>query len=447
MLSSSSCILAIGWGSCPVATGGACVLLILSDLHLADTAERRTFDVAALCDAVEECAQRASRLPDQELRVLLLGDIFEILKSQVWIDSGLRPWEIPAKATSQMHEAAVESIFERIEACNAEFFERWDKLTNEFPGLHAVYVPGNHDWPLNHSVGLSARRRLVKALKLQTHDPADPFQPSYLDGSYGILATHGHEHDLFNRTEPGRVAFGDAVIIEVLLTLPVLVAKRLQGVEPSDPRLVFLHELDNVRPQSGAAMAAWLLQGAARLEKEIPGGRAAVEQAVSDVVARMRALRRARNTTGAWQRGDKWISALAAAGGLASRWGLVLSRLGRRDPGIESESYLQAAATSLASTDAAEGGAPIEFYVCGHTHIPEHVAVGHRSVGGVGAPMFLNTGTWRRVQRYVPVKGSAPKFVTYDEECFVVVHSHREREVGTPSYEFRRTARCYPSGG
>lgn len=374
--------------------------------------------------------------------MLLLGDIFEILKSQVWVDRGLRPWE----KTTPEHEAAVEFIFGRVEQCNQQFFQRWDQLTTRFPKLNAVYVPGNHDWPLNHRMGLSARRRMVAALRL-AHDPNRSFDPSYQDESYGVLATHGHEHDPFNRTEAGKISFGDAVIIEVLLRLPELVAHQMPELGSADPRLQFLHELDNVRPQSGAAMAAWLKQGAARLQEQVGSGRAAVEQAVSEVVKRMRELRRSRNTTGAWRSGDRWLSALAATGGLASRMGLLLNFLGGRDPGDESDSYLGHAEKSLASIDVDGVAHQIEFYICGHTHLPEHLAVGQRASGERDSTIFLNTGTWRRVQRYVPVMGSAPKFVTYDEECFVLVFNKQEREAGTPSYEFRRVARRYPSDG
>jgi UDP-2,3-diacylglucosamine pyrophosphatase LpxH len=417
--------------------------LVLSDLHFADTVERRTIDARALCNVVEDCAERAQGLPGKSLQVLLLGDIFEILKSQVWLDAGIRPWQAPPLAASQDFEIAVENIFDRIVRCNTDFFERWKQLTERLPGLSAVYVPGNHDWPLNHAMGLAARRKLVNVLQLK-HDPKDPFPVSFLDHDHGVLATHGHEHDIFNRTQPGKIAFGDAVVIEVLLTLPALVAKHLSGVSPSDPSLEFLHELDNVRPQSGTAMAAWIMQGAKRLEAEFPDARHAVEQAVAEVVSRMRVLRRSRNTTGAWRRGDKWVSALAGAGTIATKLGWLLHRLGRGGPGNESESYVRAAAGSLASIDSA-GGAPIEFYICGHTHLPEHVAVGQRvGTGEAAVPMFLNTGTWRRVQRYVHTDRSAPRFVTYDEECFVVVHSHSERTSGKPSYEFRRVARRYP---
>ena len=422
------------------------MLLVLSDLHLADTSARRTIDVEALCRTIEECAVRADELPGPGLRVLLLGDIFEVLKSQVWIDRGLRPWEASPDGTNRQHEAAVDSIFERIERCNATFFERWDELTRRFPRLHAVYVPGNHDWPLNHPIGQSARRRLVAALKLE-HEPNDLFEATYQDDDHGVLASHGHEHDVFNRTEPGKVAFGDAVIIEVLLMLPTLVAKRMPGLNANDPKLEFLHELDNVRPQSPAAMAVWLMQGSAHLQEQLGSGRTAVEQAVSEVVKRMRELRRARNVTSAWRNSDRWLSALAAAGGFFARLGLLVKVLGRRDAGDESGSYLRAAEKSLAAIDEGGPAERIEFYICGHTHLPEHVGVGNRAGGARVAPMFLNTGTWRRVHRYVPTRGTTPKFVTYDEECSVLVFNQQEREAGAPSYEFRRVARRYPTDG
>lgn len=249
--------------------GGNDLILIFSDLHFADTTQRRTVDSESLCDLIEQEAAAALKRGTDNLTVLLLGDIFEVLKSQLWIDRNARPWD----PVSPSHADVVTAIFERIESSNAKFFNGVASLKNRFPKLSFVYVPGNHDWPLNAEVGLAARGRLVELLKIDNHAVGSPFGLTYARSDHGLLASHGHEHDLANRTEPGRIALGDAVVIEVLLRLPELVAAEL-GWSPADSRLEYLHELDNVRPQSPAAMAAWLLGATRRLAVDVPAARA-----------------------------------------------------------------------------------------------------------------------------------------------------------------------------
>lgn len=412
------------------------MILVLSDLHLADTKERRTINIEALCDLIARTADHHLRADGDELNVLLLGDVFEILKSSVWIDRNLRPWD----THTADHHDAVTAIFERIKDANWPLFEKWSALTAAYPGLKCTYVPGNHDWPLNAPIGRAARRSMVELLRLQ-HDHEVEFPLVYLDVDHGLLATHGHEHDPFNRTEVGRIAFGDAVVIEVLLMLPRVAARELGGWSEFDPRLAFLHELDNVRPQSGTAMAAWIANGAKSLESEVEGAEKAIHRAVATVVAEMRTLRKRRQVTGAWKPGDKWVSALAKVTNVAIDRLRLVRWVAGRTPDGDMDSYTDAAKIALASVAGNPEGFSPEFFVCGHTHLPEHETVMQPDPGLEVPALYLNTGTWRRVQRHVADAKKRRVFSTHDEESYVVLYSKRERAAGAPRYEFRRIAR------
>lgn len=412
------------------------MILILSDLHLADTAERRTVDVIALCQMIANTAKEHFQTQDAELEILFLGDIFEVLKSSIWTDLNLRPWDVP----SSSHCDAVTAIFARIVACNSTFFRELDALAFKYPGLTCRYVPGNHDWPLNADIGRGARKLLVQSLKLN-HDPERAFSPVYLNSEHRLMASHGHEHDPFNRTEPGRIGFGDAMVIEVLLMLPKLVAARLGGLSEFDKRLAFLHELDNVRPQSGPAMASWLSRGAKLLEAEMPGAVVAVRESVARVINQMRTLRKRRNASGAWRRGNSWMGALAKISDIAATRVNIIDLVSRWTPGLESSTYSNAAEVGRSSIAHSQDRFKPDYVVCGHTHLPEHLALRHSSAEDLSPTLYLNTGTWRRVQRYAVDVEKQPYFVTYNEECYVVVHNQKERLAGAPGYEFRRVVR------
>lgn len=71
---------------------------------------------------------------------MLLGDIFELLKSETWLDTGLRPWEPLTKD----HLAAVNKIFNSICSANEDFFSGMRYIQTKYPNLQIAYIPGNH---------------------------------------------------------------------------------------------------------------------------------------------------------------------------------------------------------------------------------------------------------------------------------------------------------------
>jgi len=130
----------------------------------------------------------------ETLDIILLGDIFEILKSRKWLERSTRPWEVSTPA----HVDTVSSIFEEIVAVNARFFDDLDSLRREFPFVRVKYVIGNHDGPLTTAMGTHAAERLSKLLKSdwQTYES---IPRTLVDPDHRVIATHGHEHDPQNR--------------------------------------------------------------------------------------------------------------------------------------------------------------------------------------------------------------------------------------------------------
>src|SRR5205809_139195 len=72
--------------------------------------------------------------------------------------------------------------------------------------------------------------------------------------------SHSQECDSSNRSGARGGPFGDAIVVEVLVRLPLRMAEKLQ-MNLHDRELDFLFELDNVRPQTQGGLARWLESG------------------------------------------------------------------------------------------------------------------------------------------------------------------------------------------
>ncbi len=114
------------------------MLIFVSDLHLADTVERSTFDTWSFLQQLIRIMERALDTGVEKVTLVLLGDIFEILKSKKWIERQVRPWE----TVTQDHIDTVALIFDAIVASNPQFFAGLSKLAADYSFFRIEYVPG-----------------------------------------------------------------------------------------------------------------------------------------------------------------------------------------------------------------------------------------------------------------------------------------------------------------
>ncbi|HXT64150.1 MAG TPA: hypothetical protein VN696_14020 [Pyrinomonadaceae bacterium] len=412
------------------------MLTFVSDLHLADTNSRATIDVPYLIDQLRVLTTNAQKKKIQDLKIVLLGDIFEILKSKRWLDDEVRPWE----PCTTKHVTSVSSIFDSIIESNPLFFRGLQNLVTEFPFVRLHYVPGNHDLPLNTGMGVKARERLTSALPLQLSD-AQKFGNYLVDEAHGVIARHGHEWDSSNRYSNRLSAIGDAIVIDLLLRLPIIVSKSM-GIDVDDNRLAFLHELDNVRPQSPRVMAQWILKGLDNMSDCGPKGRKAIEGACHEVAIHLKkAIESTRFESievGAWWLG--FLTKLAPAilkhlGALTAARHLTMDDIEIVGP------YREYAVNDFELVSALDGD--FRYVICGHTHSPQLVPLD--LVGqDQRARLYLNTGTWRRVHRFASVASGANvngAFARWDEECLITIYNEGEQSLGLPAYEFSRITR------
>ncbi len=115
------------------------MIVLVSDLHLTDTNERSTINIPYFLQRIKALVKQAQDNGVERLTLVLLGDIFELLRSQEWIDHDVRPWE----TSTCQHIQTVYSIFESIVKSNYEFFEGLRNLAKTYPFFHIEYIPGH----------------------------------------------------------------------------------------------------------------------------------------------------------------------------------------------------------------------------------------------------------------------------------------------------------------
>ncbi len=231
------------------------MLVFLSDVHLTDGSSGETIKPAAFgifADQLRKLADTVS--PLTEVKLVLLGDIFDIIRSTQWLDNTVRPWDPP----SQAQEAVVNQILTAVLAQNQPSLAELGNLRNYFIGknipFEIEYIIGNHDWLINRYP--SCRNLAAGALGMPAAE-APPFQGELFDPDYKVFARHGDIYDKFNYTgNRNASSIGDAIVIELLNKYPQKVEAGLaeleaQGkvTEAERKRISdLLKELDNIRP-------------------------------------------------------------------------------------------------------------------------------------------------------------------------------------------------------
>lgn len=413
---------------------------MISDLHLSDDPARSTINVPRLLGSLTAIINEARRKGVREVTLVLLGDIFETLKSEVWVNRGLRPWEDCTDA----HVTAVADIVGRMINANDAFFEGLAQLLRAQDGpLRLVYIPGNHDRPLATPMGRKGREQLLAklpALRGQSQagaaQPSDSFPDSLVDEEHELIAQHGHEFDRANRYDHGLVAVGDAIVIEFVQRLPMRVRQRVRADGEGDG-LGFLDEMDNVRPHSLKVLMAWIdahLAGKEKMRSRVMGE---IEKALRETLDELLSL--------------KGKVAFGSFAGVERRAGLMLRVL----RGLHGYTGLRPLARLLPDDESSPPypdfvldklymsetlGSSFRYFVCGHTHQP---AAEPLDLGRVKNPVryYLNTGTWRRVHQVaggIMRTGKVKTFSTQEVGCVLSIYNRREQSLGHRPFELHR---------
>jgi len=256
------------------------MLVFMSDVHLTDGSSGETIKPTAFRVFAENFRKLVDSVsPLEEIRLVLLGDVFDIIRSTKWLSVSDRPWD----DTGPKQEAIVQQILNGILSNNKDSLTEFSKLREwakkrKIP-FDITYVIGNHDWLINRYP--ACRKAAAAALGIAG---SDPFPSQLFDPGYKVFARHGDVYDDFNYMgNRDASSIGDAIVIELLNKYPAQVMEGLGelvasgSVTQDEAKRITtqLKELDNIRPLPDAP--SWVLMVANKTENE--AARRLIEQA------------------------------------------------------------------------------------------------------------------------------------------------------------------------
>ena len=413
------------------------MLVLFSDIHLTDGTSGETINAEAFGQFADQVAALAARRGASQVRVVLLGDGLDLIRSTRWLAYAptCRPWS-PA---GEEQEAATLEILRSILVRNQQALE----LLRQVPGRVAKaggirpsrvrfdYVLGNHDWLINRYA--SCRSLVAKHLRLprlyaEHRFPVEFVSPPH---AYDVVARHGHEFDPqnYNAAEgPEASSLGDAVVVELVNRLPLVLAEELAGEPACGEMMRRLKEIDNVRPYSH--VPAWTLDA---LSKSVRNGRrlqAAARRAARRCVDDFRrnpAFGRMIRRHLRWYEQFAFRMFLAQVRrmqvGSLDLWTALVDRLVKAACIATNKPGSSYAGHALSERGA--DGTPPQFVVYGHTHHLESVPLGP-SVRGGSDRFYLNTGTWRPVWELARTADGSTHFASWKEMSYVVIYAAGE---------------------
>lgn len=362
--------------------------VFISDLHMTDTGAGGAVSdaqLAAFADRLQQMADKNAK----PIKLVLLGDIFDMLRSPLWAKlwqtkNGSAPWSAVSKNFKHLKNSPAENtaiqIANAISSRYTDFLAALAKLVSDGK-VETVYVPGNHDYMVQHSQDL--RQIMKKALVLQ-HDVSKPFKVTYSDKAAEVYATHGNSYDPVNyhRAVEGHWAMGDAVVLRIVNRFPDEVCTAL-GCSPEQEIGQLLQEIDNIEPLSDVPLyVRWLIDENLSLQNARNEVLKVWQQVVDDFLA-LKDFREAPYGAKAFQ-----MVRLAFSLSKTTRFGDLITSLAKKFPeaGID---YRQAAREELGKNPG------YRFLVFGHTHQPTLEPV--KPAPNDQVAFYVNTGCWRRV--------------------------------------------------
>jgi UDP-2,3-diacylglucosamine pyrophosphatase LpxH len=402
------------------------MLVFISDLHFTDTTLSATLNpnvFRIFCGLLQDIIERST---PENVKIVLLGDIFDLLRTDYWSKTSLKPWSKPDETdeNGKMLAQAAEEITRLITGNKANvegisYLKKFGKgIATKGIQFDVEYLPGNHDRLLN---------RFEPAVKVAADffgidiPPEGRFITERLWEDHRVYARHGDIYDPINYEGDSKSSIGDAVVIELLSRFSDEIKAEFAENDVSGI-LEEIGEIDNVRPLLD--IPAYVNgvcrkhggEGAARRVKKI-WDRLAGEFAKSSFIA-MRD-RRFRWDIVNTLKTALFLTRKFSNGHIAN----VLSNERLRDF-FSGDTFL--ARKASAEKPVKDGKA--DFVVYGHTH--KQAMVPLTGWDGAGTPkesFYFNTGTWRRVFQKAKQGRSKNDFARWNVMTFICIFKEGER--------------------
>lgn len=249
------------------------MLVIFSDIHITDESTAVNVVPEAYEILFEEIKDNANYKKAKEVRIVLLGDIIDLVRTDYWLKLPLneRPWNGSLDSYTGMNtNPAVEKHFKRLltDILETKSGISFIKMLNDIKKsvingpVIVTYVIGNHDRAFNNYDSL----KLLLTEKLNGIDKIE-FVNSYFGKEYTTLCRHGNEYDennygfslynvllkearkettkdKFNENVYKVITIGEVITCELMSGLIYRVQNKLNDKEFTK----LLMDLNNVRP-------------------------------------------------------------------------------------------------------------------------------------------------------------------------------------------------------
>jgi len=371
--------------------------IFMSDLHMTDSGGGGAVSETQLISFVERVRRFSEEDENHKVRLILVGDIFDLLRSDkwtaLWNERTSAPWSAMSKNFKHFDNsfALTESIEIMRKICGryAGFGKKVRELVGE-KKLETVYLPGNHDFMVQLS---SKLRELVVEFFGLAHDAKKPFKTTYANKSASVFAVHGNSFDPINwhRQPEGFWAMGDAVVLRIVNRFAEAACKRI-GCSIATELGQLLQEIDNIEPLVDIPIyVRWLTDE----NLTIKDSRDEVLATWREVVEDFLELKEFRDDRGYGDKAFKWLRR-AFELSITLGVGDLISKLSRLFPNAGTN-YQSAAETE------AKKNSGYRFVLFGHTHKPTMQPLTYAPEND--PHFYVNTGCWRRLVTRVTGQG------------------------------------------
>lgn len=438
------------------------MLVILSDLHLTDGTSCETLDPGAFrifCERLQDLAVRASWRSDGTynpipgIDILLLGDVFDIMRSSRWLMDGAKPWN---SQSSREFAERVNSIVSGILSRNVETASILRGLSqrqtiripagakNGKPAfendlqpvpVRLHYMVGDADWPL-HVTGPEmnhVRSAIVDTLGLANsasepfpHEPREDVSLNLMLRQHRVFARHGDVFDNLSFSgHRDRTSLNDLLLVEGLMPFRFELQHGLEDQLPASAQLG-IQELDHVRP---LVMAPLCLRQMMRVSCPVTSLQFEIKNCWDRAVDKLMPLVHQvdRYQSLGVRNLDALESLLKFREQEDDNWGTRIMDWLRLQSGGKSSSL-----SKFAMDEADFRNRRAKHIVFGHTHADETVPLDASFADGyVLSQLYFNSGTWRRV--YMPTRGNEGwrEFLPAEKMTYLTFYRDDERQ-GAP---------------
>jgi len=403
------------------------MLVFISDLHLTDGSSGETINPDAFEKFTYQISQLAQKAKARELQIVLLGDIFDIIRSDTWLKSdSVRPWSSEdaldrngvglRKYTSDILTDIIEnpknkqsiSWLQELKST----MEKWDVP------VQFTYLTGNHDWLINRYP--ETRMAVSRCFLMPDSYEAKKFPDGFFWNDYKVYARHGDFYDPINyEKDRDRSSLGDAIVIELINRFHNEAEKHIRNADPQF--LSLIKEIDNVRPMFD--IPVWIDGLCKRFKSRNTANK--IKEIWNNLVKDFMKLDFVKQHD---KFGPDYVDLLKMVFGISKIMPLsitarlpfkkIASLIGGSDKMIDC-----AFKEDILKRNEAQ------FIVYGHTH--KHCVIPLDQVplsdGSLMNKMYFNTGTWRTVHERTKFDIQSQEFTNWQVMSFVVFYKDGER--------------------